>query len=177
MVLKFLCRKKNGLREDSCRLGVGYVVIKYRVPGIRIKTMITPDNSRLVYSSEHGKMCSKCSKPLGDCVCDKLKRSAVPDAGGPARVRYDTQGRKGKGMTIISGLPLNREKLEALCGEVKRRLGAGGTVKDFTIELQGDRREEVARFLSANGYDVKLSGLFSGLPPTNLSCICSAFLL
>ncbi len=117
--------------------------------------MSIPDNSRLVYSTEHGKMCPKCSKPLGGCVCDKLKRSAAPDAGGPARVRYDTQGRKGKGMTVISGLPLSREKLEALCKELKRRLGVGGTVKDFMIELQGDCREQAARFLSANGYDVK----------------------
>ncbi len=117
--------------------------------------MSIPDNSRLVYSTEHGRMCPKCLKPLGNCVCDKLKRSAVPDAGGSARARYETQGRKGKGMTVISGLSLNREELEALCRELKRRFGAGGTVKDFTIELQGDRREGVVRFLSANGYDVK----------------------
>lgn len=117
--------------------------------------MSSSDNSRLVYSTGQGKMCPGCSRPAASCVCDKLKRSAVPDTSGPARVRYETQGRKGKGMTVISGLPLSQEKLEALSKELKRRLGAGGTVKDFTIELQGDRREQTVRFLSANGYNVR----------------------
>jgi len=100
-------------------------------------------------------MCPGCAKPFASCICSQLKKTIVPAATGPARVRYETQGRKGKGVTVISGLPLNEEKLTAFSKELKRRLGVGGTVKDLVIELQGDRREQVTQFLSANGYDVK----------------------
>jgi translation initiation factor 1 len=81
-----------------------------------------------------------------------LKKTIAPAAIGPARVRYEAQGRKGKGVTVVSGLPLNEEKLIALSKELKRKLGVGGTVKDFVIELQGDRGEDVAQLLRVKGY-------------------------
>jgi len=112
-------------------------------------------NSRIVYSTEYGKMCPDCSKPLISCICSQLKKTIAPAATGPARVHYETQGRKGKGVTVISGLPLNEEKLTAFSKELKRKLGVGGTVKDLVIELQGDRREEVVKLLRVKGYSVK----------------------
>ena len=48
--------------------------------------------------------------------------------------------------------------LERLAGELKRLCGAGGTVKDGRIEVQGDHRERVAEWLRARAYTVKLAG-------------------
>jgi translation initiation factor 1 len=111
--------------------------------------------SHIIYSTDHGKMCPACSRPLSDCVCSRIKKTSVFQSDGIARVRYETQGRKGKGVTVISGLAMNDDGLFKLARELKTRLGIGGTVKDHTIELQGDRREQAAQELRKKGYTVK----------------------
>ncbi|MGH7210520.1 MAG: hypothetical protein ACREF1_03555, partial [Acetobacteraceae bacterium] len=60
-------------------------------------------------------------------------------AASPARVRVGRQvaGRAGKGVSVISGLPLAAAELEALAGRLKRFCGAGGAVRDGVIEIQG----------------------------------------
>ncbi len=78
----------------------------------------------------------------------------MPEASGAVCVRYEVAGRKCKGVTLIAGLPLNEEKLLGLAKKLKQQLGTGGTVKDFTIELQGDQREKAAQALHKLGYDV-----------------------
>lgn len=112
-------------------------------------------NSCIVYSTTHGRMCPACSRPVNDCVCLKLKKTTVPESGGFARVRYETKGRKGKGVTVITGLPVNRDTLVTIAKDLKQRFGTGGTVKDFSIELQGDHREQSARELRKKGYSVQ----------------------
>ena len=112
-------------------------------------------NSRLVYSTDRGQMCPECGRPVKECVCHELKKSAMPNTVGPVRVRYETKGRKGKGATVITGLPVNQATLESLAKDLKRRFGTGGTVKDFSIELQGDHREQAAQELRSRGYPVK----------------------
>ncbi|BBA36771.1 translation initiation factor Sui1 [Methylocaldum marinum] len=74
------------------------------------------------------------------------------------RVRLETKGRKGKGVTVISGLPLDGADLERLCRQIKQRCGSGGTVKDGTIEIQGDHRERIMEDLSGQGWTVKRAG-------------------
>jgi translation initiation factor 1 len=74
------------------------------------------------------------------------------------RVGRETQGRRGKGVTVIVGLPLPAPALEVLAGELKRRCGTGGTVRGAVIELQGEHRDAVVADLSARGYTVKRSG-------------------
>jgi len=69
-------------------------------------------------------------------------------------MRHETAGRKNKGMTIIYGLPLSQEQLEALARKLKSTFGTGGAVKDHTIELQGDQRAKVAVELRRLGYTV-----------------------
>lgn len=76
----------------------------------------------------------------------------MPEASDAIRVRYEVAGRKGKGVTLITGLALNEEKLLALAKKLKQQLGTGGTVKDFTIELQGDHREKALQALHKLGY-------------------------
>lgn len=109
-------------------------------------------NSRLIYSTDLGSVCPDCDKPKDSCVCRQIKRKAVPEARETVRIRYETVGRKGKGMTLITGLPLSQEALLDLVKKLKQRFGAGGSVKDYTIELQGDHRQQAAQELRGLGY-------------------------
>lgn len=61
-------------------------------------------------------------------------------------------------MTVITGVPLNDEALKALAGELKRRCGTGGTLKEGSIEIQGDHRELLVIELEKRGYRVKKAG-------------------
>jgi translation initiation factor 1 len=74
------------------------------------------------------------------------------------RVRRETKGRGGKTVTAVAGVPLPDAALALLCGELKKRCGTGGTVKDGVIEIQGDHREAIVAELSKRGYSVKLAG-------------------
>ena len=74
------------------------------------------------------------------------------------RVGRETKGRRGKGVTIVSDLPLGEPEILALAARLKERCGTGGTVKDGRIEIQGDQRDRVAGELEALGYRVKRSG-------------------
>jgi translation initiation factor 1 len=85
------------------------------------------------------------------------KGSAPP---APPRVRVGRQvaGRGGKGVSVISGLPLAASDLEALATRLKRLCGAGGAVRDGTIEIQGEHRDRLVAQLREMGYDAKRSG-------------------
>ncbi|MFA6217758.1 MAG: stress response translation initiation inhibitor YciH [Candidatus Omnitrophota bacterium] len=115
----------------------------------------TGSNIRLIYSSAHGPVCPDCAQSIDTCACRKIKRTTVPKTDGAVRLRYETKGRKGKGMTIISGLPLSEEGLLELVKKLKQRLGTGGSVKGYAIELQGDHREPIGQELRKRGYEVK----------------------
>lgn len=69
-----------------------------------------------------------------------------------------TKGRKGKGVCLITGLPLTEEELKKLAKELKQRCGTGGTVKDGVIEIQGDNRDLLLEELRSRGYQPKLAG-------------------
>jgi translation initiation factor 1 len=79
---------------------------------------------------------------------------------GPARVRVgrEVAGRAGKGVTVITGLPYDGERLEELAGRLKRLCGAGGAVKDGVIEIQGDHRDRLVAELCKLGLEAKRSG-------------------
>jgi translation initiation factor 1 len=110
----------------------------------------------LVYSTEKS-ICPKCGKPLEACPCRKAL--APPPAGdGTVRVGRQTQGRKGKGVTVITGLPFAGEALEKIASDLKRKCGSGGTVKDGIVEIQGDHRDLLVEELGKLGYRVKRSG-------------------
>lgn len=111
------------------------------------------NNSRLIYSTDFGSACPDCGKPKNSCICRQMKRTTMPEASGAICVRYEVAGRKGKGVTLITGLALNEEKLLGLAKKLKQQLGTGGTVKDFAIELQGDHREKALQALHKLGYN------------------------
>lgn len=79
---------------------------------------------------------------------------------GPPKIRVgrETAGRGGKGVSVITGLPLAPDALEALAGELKRACGAGGAVRGDRIEIQGEHRERLIAELVKRGYDAKRSG-------------------
>lgn len=113
-------------------------------------------NTRLVYSTEYGRACPKCKKHLDRCSCGKKK---VPPSGdGVVRIGRSTKGRKGKGVTVITGIPLENSRLKQLAKTLKQKCGSGGTVKNGTIEIQGDHRDLLMAELKQLGYTVKKSG-------------------
>jgi translation initiation factor 1 len=97
-------------------------------------------------------MCPGCGKPIAACVCHQVK---VPAGDGMVRVRLDTKGRKGKGVTLITGVPLGPIELTELGKKLKQRCGAGGTVKDGVIEIQGDHCDLLIEELGKQGWSVK----------------------
>jgi translation initiation factor 1 len=109
-----------------------------------------------VYSTDHGRICPDCDKPVASCIC-RQKKAGAPGKGG-VRVGRETKGRKGKGVTVISGLPLDPANLETLAKELKKRCGSGGTVKDGVIEIQGDHRDLLLEEMSRRGWQAKRSG-------------------
>lgn len=113
-------------------------------------------SSGIVYSTEHGKMCPDCGEPMVKSRC-RQKQSA-PKGDGIVRVSRETKGRKGKGGTLITGVPLHPEGLRNLAKELKQTCGSGGTVKDGVIEIQGDHRDTVEEALRKRGYAVKRAG-------------------
>jgi translation initiation factor 1 len=77
---------------------------------------------------------------------------------GVVRLRRETAGRKGKAVTVITGVPLDDAGLRDLARDLKRMCGAGGTIRDGVIEIQGDRRDKLREALVARGFTVKLAG-------------------
>ncbi|MFC1764626.1 translation initiation factor Sui1 [Planctomycetota bacterium] len=114
------------------------------------------NNGGLVYSTAHGRMCPGCSQPIDTCICKQ--QPLIPLGDGIVRVGRETKGRKGKGVTVVTGLALDPKKLTRLAKQLKQRCGAGGTVKDGVIEIQGDHRDTLVEELQKLGHTVKRSG-------------------
>jgi translation initiation factor 1 len=109
----------------------------------------------LVYSTDGGRMCPVCRRPIAACACAALAALPLP-GGGVVRVNRERRG--GKVVTLVRGVPLDPAALAALGQRLRRGCGAGGTVKDGVIEVQGDHAERVVEALNAEGYAVKRAG-------------------
>lgn len=113
----------------------------------------------LVYSTEHGQTCPDCRQPLDGCQCaDQAEQARLAALDGVVRIRRETSGRKGKGVTTLSGVPLPAAELKTLAKQLKQRCGTGGAVKEGVIEIQGDHRATLKAELENRGYAVKLAG-------------------
>lgn len=113
--------------------------------------------SRIVYSTDQGRLCPNCGNAVATCKCIEQKKNAIV-GDGIVRIKRETKGRKGKGVTIISGLALSENDLKKLAKELKQRCGTGGAVKNGEVEIQGDQRDTIKTFLESKGYQAKLSG-------------------
>lgn len=112
-------------------------------------------DSRPVYSTDQGRLCPGCGQPVAACGC---RRQQAPAGDGIVRVSRETKGRKGKGVTLVTGLALPDEDLKQLGSRLKQLCGTGGTVKDGVIEIQGDHRDRLFAWLGEQGYKVKKAG-------------------
>ncbi|PSW05352.1 stress response translation initiation inhibitor YciH [Photobacterium lipolyticum] len=104
------------------------------------------DNRRLVFSTETGRIKEEKAAPqrqTGD---------------GIVRIQRQTKGRKGKGVCIVTGLDMEDAQLKLVAAELKKVCGCGGSVKDGTIEIQGDKRDVIKAALEKKGHTVKLAG-------------------
>ena len=114
-------------------------------------------DSRLVYTSSGSPTCRGCHKPLRKCRCH-ASGSQKGAAEQVIKIGRETKGRKGKGVTVISGLPLSEADLKTLAKQLKSLCGSGGTVKNGVIEIQGDHRALVKPHLEKQFKQVKLAG-------------------
>ena len=117
---------------------------------------VAPRSMGLVYSTESGRTCARCRRALASCTC----KPAVPTAAGDGivRVSRETKGRGGKAVTLVRGVPLPADELAALAKQLRSACGAGGTVKDGVLEVQGDHVERVMALLQQQGWKVKRAG-------------------
>ena len=110
----------------------------------------------LVYSSEAGRLCPACEQAVDQCRCGESAAGTKGD--GIVRVGRATKGRKGKGVTVITGLASDAQELAVLAKEMKVHCGAGGKVRDGAVEIQGDHRDRLVAWLQSRGHQVKKSG-------------------
>jgi translation initiation factor 1 len=112
-------------------------------------------NGGLVYSTESGRMCPECRKPVAACECS-ARRPVVGD--GVVRVSRQSKGRGGKTVTLVKGVALDPVALALLGKQLRTACGSGGTVKDGVIEVQGDHCELVMGTLAKLGHAPRRAG-------------------
>lgn len=100
----------------------------------------------LVYSTEKGR------------IVPPTPQRPVRQGDGIVRLQKQVGGRRGKDVTVITGLDLPESALVKLVAEMKKRCACGGSVKNGVVEIQGDQRDLLKKWLEKKGYDVKLVG-------------------
>ena len=126
----------------------------------------TGSGSTLVYSTDPAggaARCRQCLRVQAECVCGRAAPAAGADGSGRkvdgfVRLGRETKGRKGGGVTVVTGLPLAAAELDALASRLKKLCGVGGTVRDGVIEIQGEQRARLQPELEKLGYKVKIAG-------------------
>ena len=109
-----------------------------------------------VYRTDSGRICPVCHNPIGKCTCKEMEE--IPKGDGILKISLQTKGRHGKKVTVISGFSLVDEELANLAGELKRKCGAGGSIKEYGLEIQGDFRQKILEELINKGFKVKKIG-------------------
>ena len=109
------------------------------------------EKSKLVYSTDRVIQLKK--KPVENAL-----QASVCPMQQKVTVRLERKGRGGKSVTVIDGLQMRQKEREALLKQLKTKLGTGGTVKDASLEIQGDHRDALMAELGKMGYTAKRSG-------------------
>ena len=113
--------------------------------------MKNSDNTKLVYSSETGRVQTDRKNSL-------THKATQPPSDGFVRLRREVKGRGGGTVIVITGISLADAAFKELAGALKKRCGCGGTTKNGSIEIQGDHRDILIQELQSRGYKVKLAG-------------------
>lgn len=103
-------------------------------------------NSKLVYSTDQGR------------IKDTAKEEHIIQSDGIVRLKRETKGRKGKGVTLVTGISATTDELKKIAKTLKQQCGVGGAVKDGVIEIQTDDRDKLKAALEKQGHTVKLAG-------------------
>lgn len=103
------------------------------------------DKNRIVYSTD----------PDWKGESEKKVEKEPAQTGQTAYIERDRKQRKGKTVTVISGLSGDLKPLQK---ELQKLCGAGGALKQNVIEIQGDQREKIASFLQTRGFKIKYRG-------------------
>lgn len=111
---------------------------------------MTKDKVQVVWSSDQGDL--RKNESVGRKVV------SLPPQQQTVYLHRDSKGRGGKTVTLIKKLVLSEEDMKELAKKIKQVCGSGGTIKDDTIEIQGEHREKIADALSKLGYKVKIAG-------------------
>lgn len=90
-------------------------------------------------------------------VAPQPEAAAVP-AQGRLDIVLEKKGRAGKCATIICGFTLSDSDVAAIAADLKRALGCGGSARGGEILIQGDRRADVLRLLTARGLTARVLG-------------------
>jgi len=117
-------------------------------------------NSKLVYSTETGRICSSRQKPVSKYISKKKQSRSQTNIkyDGIIRIQREVKGRNGNTVTTVSGFQINVDELKILATQLKRRCGTGGSVKDSVIIIQGDHRDTLNTELKNRGYNAKIAG-------------------
>src|SRR5262245_45995217 len=98
--------------------------------------------------------CDRCGALESDCTCPALTVDYLPPDKQTARLAVEKR-KKGKVVTVIRGLLAKHNDLPSLLSQLKSQCGAGGTLRDDCVEIQGEHVERVCTVLSEIGYQVK----------------------
>lgn len=109
-----------------------------------------------VYSTDQGRICPGCNQPAAQCSC--RENQPLPSGDGIVRIQRETKGRKGKGVTLVTGIPLPENDLKVLAKSLRQKLSTGGSLKAGVLEFQGDQRVALKPLLEKEGFTVKLAG-------------------
>lgn len=116
-------------------------------------------DSKLVYSTDPklNQKCPRCKELVPSCSCPKEPLSKGKNY--VVTLRIEKSGRGGKTVTVIDGLPKIEFQLKELTTRLKKKCGSGGTYlmdgKEGVIEIQGDKRELIRAFFTAEGIKAK----------------------
>lgn len=96
-------------------------------------------------------LCDRCSLPESDCKCPPLVPPDVAPEKQRLKIRKENR-KRGKTVTVISGFSCRKEQLQSVLTKLKNHCGAGGTIAEANVELQGDHCERASAYVSTLGY-------------------------
>lgn len=143
-----MSKKNIGFGDLAALTGMGN-------PEAKTENDSATNNSGSVYSTELGRTCPDCGQAKSACACSS---DIAPEGDGIVRIQRETKGRKGKGVTLVTGVLLAPTELKKLAKELKQKCGVGGAVKNGVIEIQGDVRDQLLEEMKARGYTAKKAG-------------------
>ena len=107
----------------------------------------------IVYSTDGENFCPDCGKKIAICICcDKTENDKYL---GPILIERQTSGRRGKPVSVIKNIPLQKTDLKRLAKELKKHLGVGGSCSDGNIIIQGSHKERLIDLLGKKGFVAK----------------------